>query len=153
MIRKAAAADLPEIERVMRASMAALSEGFYDARQAASAARYIAEPDGQLVDDGTYFVIEEEGRVVACGGWSRRRKLFTGTNVQANVHGFLDPARDAATQVVLVGSDDRPLTQRWEELRCVDRKVAASVADVGVDDVVCDKLFQFSVVHSVHLHL
>jgi GNAT superfamily N-acetyltransferase len=96
MIRKAVAADLPEIERVMRLSMAALSEGFYDARQAASAARYIAEPDGQLVDDGTYFVVVEEENVVACGGWSRRRKLFTGTSVQAGVQGFLDPGVDAA---------------------------------------------------------
>jgi GNAT superfamily N-acetyltransferase len=98
MIRKAVAADLPEIERVMRVSMTALSEGFYDARQTASAVRYISEPDGQLVDDGTYFVVieKEEGRVVACGGWSRRRKLFTGTAVQASVQGFLDPAVDAA---------------------------------------------------------
>ncbi|HEX2061801.1 MAG TPA: GNAT family N-acetyltransferase [Thermoanaerobaculia bacterium] len=96
MIRKAVAADLPEIERVMRASMAALSEGFYDAAQAASAVRYIAAPDRQLVDDGTYFVVEEDGRIVACGGWSRRKKLFTGTSAQEGVQGLLDPATDAA---------------------------------------------------------
>ena len=96
MIRKAVAGDLPEIERVMRASMAALSDGFYDAQQTASAVRYISEPDGQLVDDDTYFVIEEEGSVVASGGWSKSNKLFTGTTVQASVQGFLDPATDAA---------------------------------------------------------
>lgn len=96
MIRKAVRSDLPQIERVMRASMEALSAGFYDARQTAGAVRYIAEPDGQLVDDGTYFVVEEAGRVIACGGWSKRKKLFTGTAVQASVEGFLDPATEAA---------------------------------------------------------
>jgi GNAT superfamily N-acetyltransferase len=87
---------LPEIERVMRASMAALSRGFYDDTQAASAVRYIAMPDRQLVDDGTYYVVEEEGRVIACGGWSMRKKLFTGTSDQESAQGWLDPSVDAA---------------------------------------------------------
>ena len=80
----------------MRASLAALSAGFYDEREAASAVRYIAIPDGQLVDDGTYYVVEEDGHVIACGGWSARKKLFTGTDEQASAEGWLDPATDAA---------------------------------------------------------
>ena len=60
MIRKAVPTDVPEIERVMRASMADLGTSFYDAAQVASAVRYIAVVDRQLIDDGTYFVIEEE---------------------------------------------------------------------------------------------
>ena len=96
MIRLARRADLPEIERVMRASTAALSAGFYDDQQTASAVLYIAAPDVQLVDDGTYFVAEQDSRVIACGGWSARKKLFTGTNEQASMEGFLDPATDAA---------------------------------------------------------
>nr|MDQ3280512.1 hypothetical protein [Acidobacteriota bacterium] len=59
MLRKARREDLPEIERVMRASMADLGARFYDADQVASAVQYIAVADGQLVDDGTYFVVEE----------------------------------------------------------------------------------------------
>ena len=93
MIRLATRADLPEIQRVMRASIAALSRGFYDDRQIASAVRYIGIPDGQLIDDGTYFVIEEEGRLVACGGWSARAKLFTGTSDQEAATGFADVVR------------------------------------------------------------
>ena len=93
MIRLATRADLPEIQRVMHASIAALSRGFYDEPQTASAVRYIGVPDGQLIDDGTYFVIEEEGRVVACGGWSARAKLFTGTSDQETASGFADVAR------------------------------------------------------------
>lgn len=96
MIRAATRADLGAIERVMKDSTAALSRGFYDERQIASALRFIAVPDGQLVDDGTYYVVEEEGRVLACGGWSARRKLFTGTSEQAAAAGWLDPAADAA---------------------------------------------------------
>jgi len=95
MIRVAVPADLPEIERVMRASMGALSRGFYDDAQAASAVQFISVPDRQLVDDGTYYVIEEEG-VIACGGWSMRRKLFTGTSEQETAEGWLDPTVDAA---------------------------------------------------------
>jgi len=96
MIRKATPDDLADIERVMRASMAALGAPFYDDAQTASAVRYIAVLDRQLVDDGTYYVVVEDDRVVACGGWSRRAKLFTGTSAQEAVEGFVDPASDPA---------------------------------------------------------
>lgn len=96
MIRKAVAADLPAIAAVMRASLASLGAAFYDARQLASAVRYVAVPDRQLIDDGTYFVVEEDGRVVACGGWSARRKLYSGPAAEDAAEGWLDPARDAA---------------------------------------------------------
>jgi N-acetylglutamate synthase-like GNAT family acetyltransferase len=93
MIRLATRADLPEIQRLMHASIASLSRGFYDEPQTASAVRYIGVPDSQLIDDGTYFVIEEEGRVVACGGWSARAKLFTGPADQDRAVGWSDVAR------------------------------------------------------------
>lgn len=96
MIRVATPEDLDEIARVMRAATASLSAGFYDDAEIASAMRFIAVPDRQLVDDGTYFVAEEEGRVAACGGWSARAKLFTGTAEQSVAEGWLDPATDAA---------------------------------------------------------
>lgn len=96
MIRKAVPADLPAIQRVMQASMAGLGATWYDDGQLASAIRYIAVGDHHLVDDGTFFVDEEEGRIVACGGWSARKKLFSGTAEQGSVQGWLDPATDAA---------------------------------------------------------
>jgi GNAT superfamily N-acetyltransferase len=103
MIRLATPADVEQIQRVMEASIAALSRGFYDEQQIASATRYISVVDRQLIDDGTYFVIEEEGRVVACGGWSARAKLFSGPREQDAAEGwsteaariramFVDPA-------------------------------------------------------------
>jgi predicted N-acetyltransferase YhbS len=91
-IRVATPADLPAIGEVMRESMAALGPDSYDPGQLASAVRFIAVADPEIVADGTYFVVEEEGRVVACGGWSRRKKLFTGTSAQSTLGGALDPA-------------------------------------------------------------
>lgn len=99
MIRKAVPADAPEIERVMRASMAALGPSTYDPAQVVGAVRYIAVIDRQIIDDGTYFVIEEEGRVIACGGWSGRTKLFSGPRSQdeaGSSDGRLNPAVDSA---------------------------------------------------------
>jgi GNAT superfamily N-acetyltransferase len=93
-IRRATPHDLPRIEEVMRASMAGLGAHFYDETQTASAVEHIAVVDRQLVDDRTYFVVEDEGVVVACGGWSGRKKLFTGTGDSAQE--FLDPSTDAA---------------------------------------------------------
>ena len=95
-IRKATPEDLPEIERVMRASMAALGAQFYDKAQVGSAVRYVAVADRQLVDDGTYYVVADGERIVACGGWSWRKKLFTGTDAQATTVGEIDPANDPA---------------------------------------------------------
>ena len=99
--RLAVKEDLPEIERVMKAAAEMLGRGFYDDRQIESFVRYIAVPDGQLIDDRTYYVIESvsppgPARILACGGWSARRKLFTGTSEQERAAGWLDPKTDAA---------------------------------------------------------
>ena len=96
MIRKAVHADLPGIERVMRASMSSLGAKFYDAQQTASAVEFISVIDPQLIDDQTYFVVEADGRIVACGGWSKRAKLFSGPSSESGKAALLDPATDAA---------------------------------------------------------
>lgn len=94
-IRTATPEDLESIERVMRASLASLGAGYYDARQLESAVRFVAVADPEIVADGTYFVVEDEGRIVACGGWSKRKKLFTGTG-ESPASELLDPEVDAA---------------------------------------------------------
>lgn len=96
MIRKATLSDAAQIERVMRASMADLGASFYDQTQVASAVQYIAVADPQLIEDQTYFVIEEDDRVIACGGWSSRTKLFSGPSSQVGKADRLDPAVDPA---------------------------------------------------------
>lgn len=52
--------------------------------------------DTQLIDDGTYFVVECEGRIVGCGGWSRRATLFGGDHSVNRDARLLDPAREPA---------------------------------------------------------
>jgi GNAT superfamily N-acetyltransferase len=94
--RLASVADAAEIQALMRDSILALFPSFYDERQTASAAVHIGHLDLQLIEDGTYFVHETQGQIVACGGWSRRNKLYTGSGDAAEDLRLLDPSTDAA---------------------------------------------------------
>jgi GNAT superfamily N-acetyltransferase len=80
----------------MRGSILSLFPRFYDARQTASAAVHIGELDLTLVQDGTYFVHEAGDEIVACGGWSRRDKLYTGAGDADGDARLLDPATEPA---------------------------------------------------------
>lgn len=94
--RLAVPADASRIAELMRASVDAVFPRFYDAEQTASAAEHIARLDEQLIADGTYFVHETAGEIVACGGWSRRAKLYTGRGGRGDDTRLLDPATEAA---------------------------------------------------------
>jgi GNAT superfamily N-acetyltransferase len=96
ILRVAVAADLDMIAAVMRVSVLELFPQFYDARQTASAAVHIAHVDPTLVADGTYFVHDVGGEIVACGGWSRRGRLYTGSGDQQGDDRPLDAATEAA---------------------------------------------------------
>lgn len=52
--------------------------------------------DTQLIDDGAYYVIECDGVIVGCGGWSRRATLFGGDHSAGRDSALLDPRHDAA---------------------------------------------------------
>jgi GNAT superfamily N-acetyltransferase len=80
----------------MRASVLRLFPQFYDERQTASAAVHIAHLDMQLISDGTYFVHEADREIVACGGWSRRSKLYTGSGAGDDDERLLDPETEPA---------------------------------------------------------
>jgi GNAT superfamily N-acetyltransferase len=80
----------------MTASAEALFPAYYDERQCASAVRYVAQVDPMLLADGTYFVLETDGEAVACGGWSRRDKLYTGSGDADGDDRLLDPATEPA---------------------------------------------------------
>ena len=95
-MRKAVEADTAAIERVMRESTEALGAPWYDQRELASAVRFITILDPDLVRDRTYFVVEQESKIVACGGWSSRRKLFTGGGAGVDDSARLNPASEAA---------------------------------------------------------
>jgi GNAT superfamily N-acetyltransferase len=53
--------------------------------------------DTQLIRDGTYFIVESEGRIAGCGGWSWRSTLYGGDDSMVSREPeALDPATDAA---------------------------------------------------------
>lgn len=95
-LRKALPHDVPQIERVMRESIAGISNRSYDPRQVAGALEYVAHLDPWLVADRTYYVVESDGRIVGCGGWSRRGKLYAGSGSAEDDARLLDPTTEPA---------------------------------------------------------
>jgi GNAT superfamily N-acetyltransferase len=93
--RLAVAGDAAEIAKLMRASVLSLFPAYYDDVQTASAVQYIGVLDPTLIADGTYYVHEAGGEIVACGGWSRRNKLFNASTAGADDR-LLDPATEPA---------------------------------------------------------
>jgi GNAT superfamily N-acetyltransferase len=79
----------------MDASIAELQKPYLSATQIDSS-RAIMGLDTQLIDDGTYFIVEDEGALAGCGGWSRRATLYGGDQSPGRSAALLDPAVDAA---------------------------------------------------------
>jgi GNAT superfamily N-acetyltransferase len=95
-LRIARLEDAPAVEALMQASGAALFPRSYSERQSESAVRYVAQIDSTLLTDGTFFVLETEGELVGCGGWSRRHRLYTGSGESTDDGRLLDPATEPA---------------------------------------------------------
>jgi GNAT superfamily N-acetyltransferase len=95
-LRLARLSDADAIEELMKASARDLFPRFYDERQTASGVEHIAQLDMQLIEDKTYFVHEAEGEIVACGGWSRRYKLWSGEGASEDDARLLDPQTEPA---------------------------------------------------------
>ena len=104
--RLAVESDAASIAELMRISVLELFPRFYDEQQTASAAVHIAHLDMQLINDGTYFVHEANGELVACGGWSRRNKLYSGPGDAEDDDRLLDPKSEPArVRAMFVRSD------------------------------------------------
>lgn len=93
--RVATRGDVPRLRDLMDAAIGELQKPFLDAGQIASS-RAIMGLDTQLIDDGTYFMVDDAGVLVGCGGWSRRATLYGGDQTPGRQPALLDPARDAA---------------------------------------------------------
>lgn len=87
--------DLPALAAVMDAAIRDLQAPFLTPDQIA-ASRTIMGLDAQLVDDRTYFVVEIDGAIAGCGGWSRRQTMYGGDHTPGRSPALLDPAVDAA---------------------------------------------------------
>lgn len=88
--------DLEALRAVMRRSIESLQTGFLTPEQVV-ASNQVMGLDSQLVRDGTYFVVEKDGRIAGCGGWSWRSTLYGGDeSMVSREPAALDPATDAA---------------------------------------------------------
>src|SRR5450755_2352295 len=95
-LRKAALADIPALNALIARSARGLSTGDYRAQQIEGALRGAFGVDTQLLTDETYFVVEDAGQIVGCGGWSFRSTLFGGDARAGRDASTLDPRTQPA---------------------------------------------------------
>ena len=95
-LRYATLDDKPELIDLIARSARELSADDYTPAQIEGALRGAFGVDTQLIADRTYFVAEADGKLVACGGWSKRRTLFGSDARSGRDAAELDPAVDAA---------------------------------------------------------
>lgn len=94
-IRIAHAGDTEAIKALMDLAIGELQKGFLS-QEEIDASRAGMGLDLQLIDDGTYFCVEENGVLVGCGGWSRRATLYGGNHSAGRDPRKLDPATERA---------------------------------------------------------
>lgn len=105
-LRAAVSGDVPELRRLIDASVRGLQADDYTAEQLEAALKTVYGVDSQLIADGTYFAVEVQRelisyaspapQIVGCGGWSKRKTLFGGDVWSGREDSLLDPNRDAA---------------------------------------------------------
>jgi GNAT superfamily N-acetyltransferase len=95
-LRAATLEDREALRVLIDASARELSKGDYRAEQVEGALQGAFGVDSQLIQDGTYFVVEAGGALVGCGGWSYRRTLFGGDKRAERDSGVLDPRTEPA---------------------------------------------------------
>ena len=78
-VRRAQLSDGAALELLMRQSVDALCVRDYSGDQIAAITQVFGfgTLDEQLIRDETYFVAESNGRLVGCGGWTRRTKAYS----------------------------------------------------------------------------
>ncbi|WP_058187860.1 GNAT family N-acetyltransferase [Terracidiphilus gabretensis] len=97
-LRLATPADLSALHALIEASVRSLQANDYTPSQIEGALGTVLGVDTQLIADQTYFVAEspERNRLVACGGWSKRKTLFGSDRGPGREPELLNPATDAA---------------------------------------------------------
>jgi N-acetylglutamate synthase-like GNAT family acetyltransferase len=95
-VRLAREEDVRAIERLIRISCHGLQSSHYSEGQIIGAIGSVFGVDYQLILDRTYFLAEAEGRIVGCGGWSKRKTLFGSDAMKMGMDVELNPKRDSA---------------------------------------------------------
>ena len=87
--------DIPAVKGLMEQSIAQLLGNYVNEKELEASFESMGLDD-QLILDKTYFLIDFEGVLVGCGGWSNRKTLFGGNHTPNRSNDFLDPNHDAA---------------------------------------------------------
>lgn len=95
-IRVAQIDELQTLENLIPDSVRALSKEFYSEAQIEGGIQEIFGVDTQLIHDGTYYVVEVDGHVAACGGWSKRKTTYGADKMKQAADNLLDPQKDPA---------------------------------------------------------
>ena len=80
-IRVATLRDVPALEQLIAHSARELSRQDYSEQQVEAALGNAFGVDTELIRDSTYFVVEDEGEIVACGGWDAYRERCSALTV------------------------------------------------------------------------
>ena len=94
-IRLAQPDDAAAIAELMELAIAELQKGYLSPEQI-EASRAGMGLDILLIEDRTYFCVEDEGELAGCGGWSRRATLYGGNHSAGRDPRLLDPATERA---------------------------------------------------------
>lgn len=94
-LRRAAPSDREALDHLRRLSLERLMAPTLTEPQRRTLYAYTAF-DGRLIGDGTYFVLEIDGRIAASGGWSRRAALVNHRGDDVPPERFLDARHDPA---------------------------------------------------------
>ncbi len=96
-LRAARTDDIPALTRLIERSVSALLGPELRAEELPLWLAHVFGVDTQLIDDGTYYVIEGGAELAAAGGWGGRTTLYGGDARRSGVLApRLDPAKDAA---------------------------------------------------------
>ena len=93
--RIATEADIPALVALMDRAITGPLAAFLSPEQIA-ASRRLMGIDSQIIADRTYFVVEADGIMAGCGGWSSRITEYGGDHTPGRVPAALTPGADAA---------------------------------------------------------
>ncbi|HUD95792.1 GNAT family N-acetyltransferase [Sphingobium sp.] len=93
--RLATPADEAALSAVMTLAIDRLQSAFLTPEQVMTSHAFMGL-DSRLIADCTYFVIEDDGEMAGCGGWSRRATAYGGNHSAGRDDRLLDPASEPA---------------------------------------------------------
>lgn len=93
--RLANTSDIPILAALIDAAIGVLQRPFLSPSQIL-ASRTVMGLDSRLIADGTYFIVERDGAVAGCGGWSKRATPYGGDASAGRNDRLLDPAAEPA---------------------------------------------------------